>query len=208
MIDRRTFLKVATGLAACTPTVHAGAAEISGIVTMLLGKASVRSADVERAVKEGDAVQIGDLLRTFPESRLSMKLGQSTIINLGPATKLRIERHLTDAGGEFELVEGSMFYQHAHKPTEASQKSLVRSPYGLLAVRGTKFFAGPSQRDAFAVFVAEGRVDVTAAGTTVELYRGFGCAIRRRGGKPSSAGIWRANRIAEALFKTTGRRAP
>jgi len=204
MIDRRTFLKVVTGLAACTPTVHAGAAETSGVVTMLLGKASVRSADVERAVKEGDGVQIGDLLRTFPESRLSMKLGQSTIINLGPATTLRIERHLTDAGGEFELVEGSMFYQH--KPTETPQRSLVRSPYGLLAVRGTKFFAGPSRRDAFGVFVAEGRVDVTAAGTTVVLYRGLGCAIRRRGGKPSSAGIWRANRIGEALFTTTGRR--
>src|SRR6266705_3578915 len=178
MIDRRTFLKVATGLAANTPTVHAGAADIAGIVTMLLGKASVHRADVERAVREGDDVQIGDLLQTFPESRLSMKLGRSTIINLGPATKLRIEPHLTDAGGEFELVEGSMFYQHARKPTETPQRSLVRSPYGLLAVRGTKFFAGPSLRDAFAVFVAEGRVDVTAAGATVELYRGFGCAIR------------------------------
>jgi hypothetical protein len=52
----------------------------------------------------------------------------------------------------------------------------VRSPYGLMAVRGTTFFAGPSN-DVFGVFVARGVVAVTGGGRTVVLRLGLGTNI-------------------------------
>lgn len=208
MIDRRLFLTLSGGLAAYSIPGPAGAVDPSGLIATLVGKASARGADVERVLAQGGQVQVGELLQTSAESRLSVKFGPRTVINLGPSTKLRIEKYLADAGGEFELVEGSIYYEHPRRFTDAPQKTVVRSPYGLLAVRGTKFFAGPSQDDEFAVFVAEGRVDVIAEGDTVVLHPGFGSGIRRRGSKPSKAAKWPPARVSQALFTTIARRAP
>ena len=207
MINRRHFLTLAGGMVAGSPPRSAAAAEPSGIVTELTGKASAHGADVERLLTLGAVVQIGDWLQTAPKSRLSLTFGRSTIITLGPSTQLRIERHLAEAGGEFELAEGSMFYEHARKPTDAPQKTVVRSPYGLLAVRGTKFFAGPSAGE-FGVFVAQGRVDYTSAGATVVLHPGFGSGVRRPGDRPSRPVSWRPRRISQALLETIGRATP
>ena len=52
-------------------------------------------------------------------------------------------------------------------------ESVLRSLFGLIAIRGTRVFAGPSN-GVFGVFVDRGSVDVTAAGKTVTLAAGSG----------------------------------
>ena len=74
----------------------------------------------------------------------------------------------------------------------------IRSSYGLIAVRGTKFFAGPSN-GVFGVFVVHGSVDVTAAGKTVKVDRGFGTNIAKPGDPPTDPAAWKPPRIRAAL---------
>ena len=74
----------------------------------------------------------------------------------------------------------------------------VRGPYGLVAVRGTKFFAGPSN-GVFGVFVESGTVTVTGASRAVTLVAGQGTNIARPGDEPSAPTQWGEARIAAAM---------
>jgi hypothetical protein len=75
---------------------------------------------------------------------------------------------------------------------------VVRSPFGLIAVRGTRFFAGPSD-DVFGVFVARGVVTVVGQYTAVEVREGLGTDIVRPGAEPTPPHPWGAARIERAL---------
>ena len=74
----------------------------------------------------------------------------------------------------------------------------VRSPFGLMAVRGTRFFAGPSN-GVFGVFVERGSVLVVGVQTAVLVTSGFGTNIARPGAEPTDSAAWGAARIANAF---------
>ena len=59
----------------------------------------------------------------------------------------------------------------------------VRSPFALIAVRGTMFFAGPSN-GVFGVFVGRGLVDVTGGDRTVVVRPGSYCKCERSNYRP------------------------
>jgi hypothetical protein len=175
------------------------AAGPAGSVTSLTGSARATTASVERALALGASVKVGDVVQTMRESRIGLAFGK-TILRVGPDSSLRVEKHLVEAGEEIELLGGNMYFEHT---ASTARKATVRSPYGLIAVRGTKFFAGTSAQG-FGVFVAEGRVDVTGAGRTVRLTRGLGTDITRPGEAPSAPRAWGAPRIRETMVRTLG----
>ena len=74
----------------------------------------------------------------------------------------------------------------------------VRSPYALIAVRGTKFFAGQLD-NGFSVFVARGVVSVGAGGAEVILRAGDGTDIAYVGAPPGPVKKWGAPKIARAF---------
>jgi len=65
-------------------------------------------------------------------------------------------------------------------------------------VRGTRFFAGPSQGK-LAVFVDRGSVSVTSGGSTVTLVAGEGTDVTRPGAPPTEPKSWGHGRIVEAF---------
>jgi len=81
-------------------------------------------------------------------------------------------------------------------------KLTVRSRFGLIAVRGTKFFAGPS-KGVFGIFVERGEVQVTAAGVSRSLKAGDGVDIAKPGQPPSEVKQWGKPRI-EAAYASVG----
>ena len=91
-------------------------------------------------------------------SRLGMRLGRNTTVKLGEQARLKIDRFIVDAGGEMTLSSGPMLFDG--QPLRAGLQ--IRSPFALIAVRGTRFFAGPSN-GRFGVFVVRGSVAVTSA---------------------------------------------
>ena len=77
-------------------------------------------------------------------------------------------------------------------PRSARAGVQICSPFALIAVRGTQFFAGPSN-GRFGVFVARGSVAVTSAGQQVILRKGS------PGTPPTPVKRWAPQRIRAAL---------
>jgi hypothetical protein len=130
---------------------------------------------------------IGDLVETAISSAVTMRLGKVTYVKLGALAKFRIDNFVIDAGGTFDLEQGPMLIEH--NSGGKCENLQVRSPFGLIAVRGTRFFAGPSN-DVFGVFVVQGLVAVTGGGRTVTLGPELGTNIANPGDMPTEPTRW------------------
>jgi ferric-dicitrate binding protein FerR (iron transport regulator) len=126
---------------------------------------------------------------------LALRLGAGTKLNLGAEARVRLDNFIANAGGVLELQSGTMLFDG---DKQRGRGIAVRSPFALIAVRGTRFFAGPSA-NVFGVFVARGRVSVMAAGRQVEVREGMGTNIAHPGAPPTDPTAWGEGRIQQAL---------
>jgi ferric-dicitrate binding protein FerR (iron transport regulator) len=172
----------------------AGAAERVGSVEDVAGEAFAELEQVRRTLDRAAPVYLSEEVMTGAASRLGMRLGRNTSVRLGEQARLKIDRFLVDAGGEMTLRSGPMLFDG--QPRRAGLQ--IRSPFALIAVRGTRFFAGPSN-DRFGVFVARGSVTVTSAGQQVMLREGEGTDIASPGTPPTPVKRWAPERIRAAL---------
>ncbi len=193
-LHRRTLL---AALAGGTFAPNAGsAAQSAGEVESLRGECFAQRAAIRRVLAPAAELFVGDAVATGAQSAVSMRLGSDTVVKLGAEARLRIDRFLIDAGGVLVLDGGAMLYDH--DSTSGPRDVTVRGPYGLIAVRGTRFFAGPSN-GVFGIFVERGAVTVVGVNTAVEVSGGLGTDIARPGAEPITAHPWGAARIASAM---------
>lgn len=193
---RRQTLKVlyvATG--ALIGAFEVRAADAAGKVEDLKGNAFADAGQQHRSLDKTSPLYVGDRISTGGASRLTMRLGADTTIKLGENAQLVIDKFLTDAGGEISLESGPMLFD---RPTGARRISMrIRSAYAVMAVRGTEFFAGPSN-GVFGVFVKNGKLEVSAAGSTVTLSAGQGTNLQSPGAAPTPPVNWGQPRIDAA----------
>jgi ferric-dicitrate binding protein FerR (iron transport regulator) len=195
--DRRWFLcRGMPAILLASIAARAQGAEQAGTVEEVRGEAFAEAAAVRRTLDRAAPLFISDEVGTGAESRLSMRLGRDTTIRLGERTHLKIDRFLVDAGGDITLQSGALLFDRP--PGSRRNPVQIRSPFGLIAVRGTRFFAGPSNAR-FGVFVERGVVAVTAAGQEVVLHDGEGTDFRWRGARPTPVRRWQPPRIRAAL---------
>jgi hypothetical protein len=168
----------------------------AGQVKEVRGKATAAMAEATRTLAAQDNVFIGENVATGAQSRAELRLGQTTTLRLGDNARIKIDRFLVNAGGVITLESGPLLLDKDRSAGGAPVE--VRGPFGLIVVRGTKFFAGPSN-GVFGVFVVNGRVRVTAAGRTVALYAGQGTEIRSSGARPTPPRRWSRERTRSAL---------
>ncbi len=173
----------------------AGAADSAGKVEYLKGNAFADTSQQHRALDLTSLIYVGDRVSTGVASRLTMRLGTDTTVKLGENSQLVIDKFLPETGGEISLESGPMLFDRPpgarHMPVQ------IRSPYAVLAVRGTQFFAGPN-KGVFGVFVEHGTLEVSAAGTTVTLSAGQGTDLRAPGAAPTPPVNWGQPRIDAA----------
>jgi len=172
----------------------ARAAERVGSVEDVSGEAFAELEQVRRTLERAAPVFLSEEVMTGAASRLGMQLGRNTTVRLGEQARLKIDRFLVDAGGEMTLRSGPLLFDG--QPRRAGLQ--IRSPFALIAVRGTRFFAGPSN-DRFGVFVARGSVSVSSAGQQVVLREGEGTDIASPGTPPTPVKRWGPERIRAAL---------
>jgi ferric-dicitrate binding protein FerR (iron transport regulator) len=172
----------------------AAAVERVGSVEDVTGEAFAELEQVRRTLDRAAPVFLSEEVMTGAASRLGMRLGRNTSVRLGEQARLKIDRFLVDAGGEMTLRSGPLLFD-GH-PRRAGLQ--IRSPFALIAVRGTRFFAGPSN-DRFGVFVARGSVTVTSAGQQVILREGEGTDIASPGTPPTPVKRWAPERVRAAL---------
>ena len=160
------------------------------------GDCFARSGAAQRALIPNADIFVGDLVGTGPASSLALLLGEATTVRLGAEAQLRIDRFLMSAGGVLTLDKGAVLYDHDAK--DGPDNMTVRSPFGLIAVRGTRFFAGPSN-GGFGVFVERGEVMVVGVSTAVTVTAGMGTNIATPGAEPTLPTVWGKPRIAAAM---------
>lgn len=202
LIDRREWLRAAgvAGLAATAGSTlieaAAAAPQIAGSVETLSGKAAAWVGGQSRDLAPKTSIFVADLVKTAADTRATLRLGERTTVKLGATTSLRIDRYLLDAGGEIDLGEGAMQFERTGKP--ASTELKFKSAYGLIAVRGTRFWAGMS-RGVFGVLVGTGAVAVTGVSKTVIVRAQQGTDIAQPGAEPSDPRAWPGARVTEAM---------
>ena len=186
------FAGIAAGLARADDAI--------GSVSQVSGSASAERQKKSRSLKIKSGVFIGDEVATAPDARLGLKLAGKTTLRLGGSTKVMIDKYVANSGGVLSIGEGALLFDG---PDGGFPKGLkVESPFALLAVRGTKFYAGELD-GVFSVFVERGIVGVMAGGAAVRLKAGDGTVIKRRGAPPGAVKRWKGPKIAkfEALFR-------
>jgi hypothetical protein len=193
--NRRWFLRHgALALPFILALRPAHAVERVGSVEEVTGEAFAELESVRRSLDRAAPVFLTEEVVTGVASRLGMRLGRDTTVRLGEQARLKIDRFLVNAGGEMTLRSGPLLFDGL--PRRAGVQ--IRSPFALIAVRGTRFFAGPSN-DRFGVFVVRGSVAVTSAGQQVILRRGEGTDIASPGTPPTPVKRWAPERIRAAL---------
>jgi ferric-dicitrate binding protein FerR (iron transport regulator) len=194
--NRRWFLR--HGVAAL-PFILAGiparAAERVGSVEDVKGEAFAELGEARRTLDPAAPVFLGDEVATGIASRLGMRLGRDTMVRLGEQARLKIDRFLVDAGGDMTLRSRPLLFD---RPPGRAPAAVIRSPFALIAVRGTRFFAGPSN-GRFSVFVARGSVAVISAGQQVIVREGEGTDFVSPGTPPAPVNRWGSERIRAAL---------
>lgn len=195
-IRRRSFLFAAIA----TPVLLPGQVTADdlpvGSVTALQGKALAVRGAKEHDLHLGSGVEVLDVVRTGGASFLAMQLGNRTEVRLGSDSELMIDRYVVDIGGTFDLTSGAMVFDRPEgaQPVTAT----VKTVFGRIGVRGTRFFAGPS-RGSFGVFVDRGSVEVSAAGENVSLAAGEGVDLSSSGIVAPGVRSWGQARINEAF---------
>jgi ferric-dicitrate binding protein FerR (iron transport regulator) len=154
------------------------AVEAIGEVGILAGKCFSRAGNSVAA--KGVPVLLDDAALTGDESRLDLQLGRSIRIN----ASLKIDRFIAGHNDTLTLDRGVV-----ERWKGADPKFEVKTPYALLAARGTEFFAGPS-KGLFGVFVKLGIVEVKARQATVSLNAGQCTDFKEPGDPPSPPKLW------------------
>jgi ferric-dicitrate binding protein FerR (iron transport regulator) len=194
-LDRRSFVLGSGALGALLPAADVAAAATVGSVATVRGTAFAERGPTNVSLVAQSPVLLNDLVRTEPDSRCAMTFGAGTTVHLGENVKLRIDRFIINAGRVLTLEAGAVLVDKSE--ATRSQRLLLNSPYALIAIRGTSYFAGLLP-DGFGVFVERGKVAVMAAGARVLLGAGEGTRIAKPGDKPEEAKKWGAPKIALA----------
>jgi hypothetical protein len=195
-LARRAVLGIAGASVLAFSAAPSLARDRAGSVEEMWGEAFAEADKQRRRLETAAPVFIADDVSTGSGSRLSIRLGRDTVVRLGELARLTIDRFIENAGGVLTLNAGPLLFD---KPSGSSPRPLnIRSSFGLIAVRGTNFFAGPSN-GVFGVFVARGRVEVSAAGRQVVLVDAQGTDIRRPGEPPTAPAFWKPPRIEAAM---------
>jgi hypothetical protein len=175
-------------------TVIGRAVEVSGSVTR-------KQADLLEGLKAGGNIMDRDFVVTARDSSAALELGDTTLL-IGSETELLIDSFIAGQGGTIELGTGQMVFD---RPEGLAKIDLtLRTTFGMIGVRGTKFFAGPN-RGVFAVFVEHGMVEVTGGGVTRQVGPGQGVEIAMPGAAPGELVAWGEARIREAYASAGAR---
>ena len=168
---------------------------VIGRAVAVTGEVNRRQENLLEGLKAGASLRDHDFVTTGRESFAELALGEDTSLLLGSETELLIDSFIAGQGGVIELGTGQMVFD---RPEGLGKIDLtMRTAFGMIGVRGTKFFAGPN-RGVFAVFVEHGRVEVTGGGVTAAVGRGEGVEIKAPGEAPGKVTTWGKARIREA----------
>jgi FecR protein len=171
------------------------AAAVAGYVEEVRGQVTAELAAQRRNLVPRGDVFLGDEVTSGDRSHAALQLGRDTSLRLGANAQVRIDRFIVNAGGVLTLEAGPLLLD---KGPDIPGVLRVRGSFGLITIRGTRVFIGPSN-GVIGVFVVHGVVDVTSGGHSVVLQTDQGTDIAAPGAPPTQPHPWGKGRIRAAL---------
>jgi hypothetical protein len=195
LIARRTFIAGCALAAGGLVAIPTQASTVIGKASEVRGKVDLKRAEKQEALAKGGQIMDHDFVATGSDGFADLALVGDTRILLGSKTELLLDSFIAGQGGTMELGLGQMVFD---RPEGLPKIDLaLRTTFGMIGVRGTKFFAGPN-RGVFAVFVEHGQVSVDAGGVQRLVDAGEGIEIAKPGEAPNKNVKWKEARIVEA----------
>ena len=117
-----------------------------GYVKTVTGEAFVITAGQSVKAQPGTAVLLGSLLKTAPAASMGVTFKDNTLMSFGPDTEMTVDEYLyAPAEGELKLstrlTRGSLNYVSGVIAKLKPSAVTVKTPTGIIGVRGTQFVA-------------------------------------------------------------------
>ncbi|MFZ2307842.1 MAG: FecR domain-containing protein [Rhodoferax sp.] len=138
---------LATGiLIGLSSTVACAQTAPVGYVKTVSGQAWVTTAGRRVAAAPGTPVHVGSQLKTLAQASLGVTFKDNTLMSFGPDTELTVDEYLyAPAQGELKLgtslAKGSLNYVSGVIAKLRPEAVSVKTPTGIIGVRGTQFVA-------------------------------------------------------------------
>lgn len=115
-----------------------------GYVKKVTGEATVVTAGQARRAEVGSPVHVGSVLKTGAQASLGVTFKDETVMSFGPNTELTVDEYLYEPGRgklkmDSRLARGSLNYVSGVIAKLQPEAVSVRTPSGLIGVRGTQF---------------------------------------------------------------------
>ena len=117
-----------------------------GYVKTIIGDAWVTTTGQRVKAAPGTAVSIGSQIKTAAGASLGVTFRDNTVMSFGPDTEMTVDAYLyAPAQGQLQLssslVKGSLNYVSGVIAKLKPEAVTVRTPSGIIGVRGTQFLA-------------------------------------------------------------------
>lgn len=164
MRARIPFLAALLGAALLAAAAPAAAPQPAGSVTFLAGEATRSAAGKAEKLAVGSAVYAGDVLETQRRTRLEVKLGDQSVLRLGPISRALVQqatfgKTAEDRKVSARLVVGKVWANVA-KTVGGEARFEVQTENAVAGVRGTTFRVDAAKDKSVVVKVYSGTVAV------------------------------------------------
>jgi hypothetical protein len=197
LVNRRLVVGgLASAAAIAALPRSAVAATAAGTVSTTEGTTTGLLEGLIRELSPGAEIYLQEIVQTGAGARLSIAFGQQTTLKLGERTRIRIEQSIVERGGELTLASGALLFD---RPDGSGQgQVIVKTPFAVIAARGTGFWAGPSN-GVTGIFAAHGIITVRNRAGRVTLTKGLGTDLTDPDVAPTPPKEWGAARVQAAL---------
>jgi len=205
MLRRRIVIAVILlGLAGGQATAQ----EVIGAVTRIQGDASGTLGDSTRALSLEASVFRNEVLSTGEAARLEVTFADKTRLTLGEKAKLTLGTYVFNPAAGRRTIRfaaiGALRFLSGPLAKLVTSRVSVTTPFAVVGVRGTEFFAGPIDDQALGVLLIEGTVSVSnPAGQRILNRPGQGTNIATPGAAPGPVTVWPPAKVNRALAAVT-----
>jgi hypothetical protein len=117
---------------------------IIAYVKTVSGTAMVKHDGVASNAQPGSPVRVNDVLTTGANSSLGITFKDNTVMSFGPNTEMKVDEYLYSPGKDdlklsTNIFKGTMEYISGVIAKLKPQSVAVKTPSGIIGVRGTRF---------------------------------------------------------------------
>lgn len=178
MFNRNAFIGLISGLLLTITSLSTFASDpAAGIVLATAGTVEIQRGPQKIPAERKTVLQVDDEIHTGDNARAQLRFTDGTVTTLGANTGFRIkqftwkEKSTNKSSVQFELLSGAFRTVTGKALDVAGSEFGVKTPAGVIGIRGTDFWGGYLEANAVDVLLIDGKhaVEVSNASGKVLL---------------------------------------